>query len=74
MINRESPFFVDGNPLMALILDNTALLTIIKLIIVPLLLLYLWKHRNLKITKVGNIVLCVFYAYAVILGFLYLWR
>ena len=72
MINRGN--FEEGNPLMALILDNTVLLAIIKLIIVPLLILFLYKNRNLKLTKLGTTVLIVFYLYAVVLGFLYLWR
>jgi len=66
--------FEEGNPLMKMILDNVPLLTIIKLVLVPLLIFYLWKKRNLKITKIGTIVLCIFYAYAVVLGFLYMWR
>ena len=72
MINRGN--FEEGNPLMQSVLDNTVLLTTIKLIIVPLFIWVLYKNKNLKTAKLGTTVLIAFYLYAVVLGFLYLWR
>lgn len=69
LINRGN--FEEGNPLMKLILDNTLLIAIIKLIIVSIFIFILYKFRYLKVTKVGTIILTIIYLYAVILGVLY---
>lgn len=74
LINRDNPFFEEGNPLAGMILDNTVLLTVIKLVIVPVFIYFLWRNKDLKITKIGTIVLCILYVYAVVLGILYVWR
>ena len=68
LINRGK--FEEANPLTRLIIDNTLLLTILKLIIVPLCLYVLWYYKDKLIVKIGVVVLYIVYLYAVILGVL----
>ena len=62
--------FEEANPLTRLIIDNTLLLTILKLIIVPLCIYVLWYYKDKLIVKIGVVVLYIVYLYAVILGVL----
>lgn len=68
LINRGK--FEEANPLTRLIIDNTLLLTILKLIIVPLCIYVLWYYKDKLIVKIGSVVLCIAYLYAVTLGVL----
>jgi len=62
--------FEEANPLTKPIIDNTLLLTILKLIIVPLCIYILWRYKDKPIVKIASIVLCLVYLYAVTLGVL----
>jgi len=68
LLNRGN--FEEANPLTRPIIDNTLLLTILKLIIVPLCVYVLWRYKDKPIVKIASIVLCIVYIYAVTLGVL----
>jgi len=68
LLNRGN--FEEANPLTRPIIDNTLLLTILKLIIVPLCVYVLWRHKDKPIVKIASVVLCLVYLYAVTLGVL----
>ena len=68
LLNRGN--FEEANPLTKPIIDNTLLLTILKLIIVPLCVYVLWRYKDKPIVKIASIVLCLVYLYAVTLGVL----
>ena len=68
LLNRGN--FEEANPLTRPIIDNTLLLTILKLIIVPLCIYILWRYKDKPIVKIASIVLCLVYLYAVTLGVL----
>ena len=68
LLNRGN--FEEANPLTRPIIDNTLLLTILKLIIVPLCIYILWRYKDKPIVKIASIVLCIVYLYAVTLGVL----
>jgi hypothetical protein len=68
LLNRGN--FEEANPLTRPIIDNTLLLTILKLIIVPLCVYVLWRYKDKPIVKIASIVLCLVYLYAVTLGVL----
>jgi hypothetical protein len=68
LLNRGN--FEEANPLTRLIIDNTLVLTILKLIIVPLCIYVLWRYKDKPIVKIASIVLCLVYLYAVTLGVL----
>lgn len=70
LLNRGN--FEEANPLTRPIIDNTLLLTILKLIIVPLCIYILWRYKDKPIVKIATVVLCLVYIYAVTLGVLYL--
>ena len=68
LLNRGN--FEEANPLTRPIIDNTLLLTILKLIIVPLCIYILWRYKDKPIVKIASVVLCIVYLYAVTLGVL----
>ena len=68
LLNRGN--FEEANPLTKPIIDNTLLLTILKLIIVPLCIYILWRYKDKPIVKIASVVLCIVYLYAVTLGVL----
>ena len=68
LLNRGN--FEEANPLTRPIIDNTLLLTILKLIIVPLCIYILWRYKDKPIVKIATVVLCIVYLYAVTLGVL----
>ena len=68
LLNRGN--FEEANPLTRPIIDNTLLLTILKLIIVPLCIYILWRYKDKPIVKIASVVLCLVYLYAVTLGVL----
>ena len=68
LINRGN--FEEANPLTRNIIDNTLLLTILKLIIVPLCIYILWRYKDKPVVKIASVVLCLVYLYAVTLGVL----
>ena len=68
LLNRSN--FEEANLLTRLIIDNTLLLTILKIIIVPLCVYVLWRYKDKPIVKIASIVLCLVYLYAVTLGVL----
>jgi len=68
LFNRGN--FEEANPLTKPIIDNTLLLTILKLIIVPLCIYILWRYKDKPIVKIASVVLCLVYLYAVTLGVL----
>ena len=68
LLNRGN--FEEANPLTRPIIDNTLLLTILKLIIVPLCVYILWRYRDRVVVKIASVVLCLVYLYAVTLGVL----
>jgi hypothetical protein len=68
LLNRGN--FEEANPLTKPIIDNTLLLTILKLIIVPLCIYILWRYKDKPIVKIASVVLCLVYLYAVTLGVL----
>jgi hypothetical protein len=68
LFNRGN--FEEANPLTRPIIDNTLLLTILKLIIVPLCIYILWRYKDKPIVKIASVVLCLVYLYAVTLGVL----
>jgi hypothetical protein len=68
LLNRGN--FEEANPLTRPIIDNTLLLTILKLIIVPLCVYVLWRYKDKPIVKIASVVLCLVYLYAVTLGVL----
>ena len=68
LLNRGD--FEEANPLTRPIIDNTLLLTILKLIIVPLCIYILWRYRDRVVVKIATVVLCLVYLYAVTLGVL----
>ena len=68
LLNRGN--FEEANPLTRPIIDNTLLLTILKLIIVPLCIYVLWRYKDKLIVKIASVVLCIVYLYAVTLGVL----
>ena len=68
LLNRGN--FEEANPLTRPIIDNTLLLTILKLIIVPLCIYILWRYKDKPIVKIASVVLCLVYLYAVVLGVL----
>jgi hypothetical protein len=68
LLNRGD--FEEANPLTKPIIDNTLLLTILKLIIVPLCVYILWRYKDKPIVKIASVVLCLVYLYAVTLGVL----
>ena len=64
--------FEEANPIANLIIGNVWLLSILKLIIVPLFIYILYKYRYTVLSKIGTFVLSGVYLYAVVLGVLYL--
>jgi len=70
LINRNN--FEEANPIANLIIGNVWLLSILKLIIVPLFIYILYKYRYTVLSKIGTFVLSGVYLYAVVLGVLYL--
>lgn len=68
LLNRGK--FEEANPLMKPIIDNTLLLTILKLVIVPLCIYILWHYKDKPIVKIGIVVLYIAYLYAVVLSVL----
>jgi hypothetical protein len=68
LLNRGN--FEEANPLTRPIIGNTLLLTILKLIIVPLCIYILWRYKDKPIVKIASVVLCLVYLYAVTLGVL----
>lgn len=64
--------FEEANPIANLIIGNVWLLSILKLIIVPLFIYILYKYRYTLLSKIGTFVLSGVYLYAVVLGVLYL--
>jgi hypothetical protein len=68
LLNRGN--FEEANPLTRPIIGNTLLLTILKLIIVPLCIYILWRYRDRVVVKIATVVLCIVYLYAVTLGVL----
>jgi hypothetical protein len=64
--------FEEANPIANLIISNVWLLSILKLIIVPLCIYVLYKYRYTLLSKIGTIALSGVYLYAVVLGVLYL--
>ena len=68
LLNRGN--FEEANPLTKPIIDNTLLLTILKLIIVPIFIYVLWRFKDKPIVKIASVVLCIVYIYAVTLGVL----
>ena len=70
LINRNN--FTEANPIANLIIGNVWLLSILKLIIVPLCIYALYKYRYTLLSKIGTIALSGVYLYAVVLGVLYL--
>lgn len=64
--------FTEANPIANLIIGNVWLLSIIKLIIVPLCIYALYQYRHTLLSKIGTFVLSGVYLYAVVLGVLYL--
>ena len=68
LLNRGN--FEEANPLTRPIIDNTLLLTILKLIIVPLCVYILWRYKDKPLVKMASVVLCLVYIYAVTLGVL----
>jgi hypothetical protein len=68
LLNRGN--FEEANPLTRPIIDNTLLLTILKLIIVPLCIYILWRYKDKPLVKIASVVLCLVYLYAVTLGVL----
>jgi hypothetical protein len=68
LLNRGN--FEEANPLTRPIIDNTLLLTLLKLIIVPLCVYILWRYKDKPLVKIASVVLCLVYLYAVTLGVL----
>jgi len=64
--------FTEANPIANLIIGNVWLLSILKLIIVPTFIYFLYKYRYTALSKIGTFVLSGVYLYAVVLGVLYL--
>lgn len=64
--------FEEANPIANMIIGNVWLLSILKLIIVPLCIYALYKYRYTVLSKIGTIALSGVYLYAVVLGVLYL--
>jgi len=62
--------FEEANPLTIPIIDNIFALTLLKLIIVPLCIYVLWYYKDKPTVKIGSVVLCIVYLYAVTLGVL----
>ena len=52
LLNRGN--FEEANPLTRPIIDNTLLLTLLKLIIVPLCVYILWRYKDKPISKNCN--------------------
>jgi len=70
LLNRGN--FEEANPITNMIIGNVWLLSILKLIIVPLFIYILYKYRHTLLSKIGTFVLSGVYLYAVVLGVLYL--
>lgn len=70
LVNRNN--FEEANPIANMIIGNVWLLSILKLIIVPLCIYVLYKYRYTLTSKIGTFVLSGVYLYAVVLGVLYL--
>lgn len=60
--------FKEANPIMQLFVDNPLILTLVKLVIVPLLVYVLYRFKDQKIAQFGTFILCLVYLYAVVLG------
>lgn len=70
LLNRGN--FEEANPIANMVISNVWLLSILKLIIVPLFIYILYKYRHTLLSKIGTFVLSGVYLYAVVLGVLYL--
>ena len=66
------PVLDEANPITRAILYNDYLLAFLKLGIVPLLILILYKFQNKKLVKISSIGLLGVYLYATVLGLLHL--
>lgn len=62
--------FEEANPIMQPFINNMFILTLVKLVIVPLLVYVLYRFRGQKIAKFGTFILCLVHLYAVVLGVL----
>ena len=60
--------FEEANPIMQLFINNPLILTLVKLVIVPLLVYVLYRFKDQKIAQFGTFILCLVYLYAVVLG------
>jgi len=60
--------FEEANPIMQPFVNNPLILTLVKLVIVPLLVYVLYRFKDQKIAQFGTFILCLVYLYAVVLG------
>lgn len=66
--NLGDPLFKEANPIMQPFVNNPLILTLVKLVIVPLLVYVLYRFKDQKIAQFGTFILCLVYLYAVVLG------